>query len=203
MSTQTQRLLDSRAVQAIMGKRQPVGTAQVDRKVVLTIQGNGNVIPVLDKDGKTVFSTIAGSEGVSLDKKIFNLRAASQLAMSLPINRDLMVAGLAAEKKGDKDAAHENFNAYLNATQVSFGIILPSAIADQLGNGVDIAAKVQLVTTDKGSLLTIDTSTISIKEPDFLPSATVFNIADFVAKEEAPANEIAAQRKKRLAGQTV
>ena len=163
MSTTNTRLLSSTSVKSIMNKRKNIASSAVGGpKQNLTVDGNGNVIDVVDKDGNLVSSSIPGYEGTVLQKKIFNLKAASQLAMSNARTRGYFVEGLKVERAGDKQKAHEFFRQYLNATQISFGILLPSATADMLANGVDIAAKIQLVTTENGSLLTIDTSTINV-----------------------------------------
>jgi len=184
-----------------MTKRDTVTEQHVGKKVVFTVQGDGNVIDVIGKDGKPVLSTIAGQEGTILQKRIYNLKANSGLAMTNPRNRTYMVDALKAEKAGKADAASEGFNQYLNACQLSFGVLLPSAIVDQLSNGVDIAAKVIKVDTDNGSLLTIDPSTISVKQPEYLETGTSFNINSFLAEEDdVPANETAAQKRARLAG---
>lgn len=179
-----------------MTKRDVVTPSHVGKKVVFTVQGDGNVIDVLDKAGKPVLSTIAGQEGIILQKKIFNLKANSQLAMTNPRNRQYMIDALTAEKGGKADAASEGFNKYLNSCQLSFGVLLPNAMVENLSNGVDIAAKVIEVTTDNGSLLTIDPSTISVKAPEYLESGTSFNLDEFLPA--APANETAAQKRARL-----
>lgn len=197
MSTNSNnRPLTSSSVRSIMTKRDLVGQKHVNSKVVLTIQGDGNVIDVTDKDGKVVMSSIPGQEGTVLQKKIFNLRANSQLAMANARTRQHMVDGLTAEKAGKGDVASESFNAYLNGCQLSFGVLLPSAIADALGNGVDIAAKVIQVDTVNGSLLTIDPSTISVKQPETLDAGTSFNLDEFLPAP--PPNETAAQKRARL-----
>lgn len=178
-TTQTQRPLNGTSVNAIMRKRSTLSVAMVGKKVVFTIQGNGNVIDVVDKKGEPVLSTIAGQEGIILQKKIFNLKTTSQLALSNDRTRGYLKEGIAAEKAGDIDAANEAYNAFLNSTQVSFGVLLPSAIADKLANGVDIAATVIRVDTENGSLLTIDPSTIMVKEPEVLAPGTAFDVASF------------------------
>ncbi len=184
MSNQTQnRPLTKSSVVSIMNKRKLVPTTMVGHKVTFTIQGNGNTIDVVNKAGELVLSTIAGQEGIVLQKRIFNTKANSQLAMSNARTQQYLKDALVAEKAGKAEAASELFNQYLNATQVSFGILLPSAIADQLSAGVDIAAEVILVTTDAGSLLTIDPSTISIKAPEVLGS-TSFNLDNFIDEED-------------------
>lgn len=184
-TTQTNRPLTSTSVRSIMTKRDTVQAAHVGKKVVFTIQGDGNVIDVLNKAGEVVLSTIAGYEGTVLQKRIYNLKANSVLAMTNPRTRQFMIDGLAAEKAGKAEQASELFNQYLNACQLSFGVLLPSAIVENLSNGVDIAAKVIEVTTENGSLLTIDPSTISVKAPEYLDAGTSFNIDDFLPAERA------------------
>lgn len=170
------------SVQAIMRKRILVPSTFEGKTVVFTVQGDGNVIDVKDKAGELVFSTIAGYEGIVLQKKIFNLRANSQVGMTNPRTVDYLRTGIAAEKAGNIDAAHEAFNEYLNACQMNVGILLPNAKAEKLSDGMEISAKVQLVTTDNGSLLTIDPSTISVVAPERL-GTTTFNIDDYLPKE--------------------
>lgn len=185
MSTKTP--MTSSSVKAIMTKRSLVATASVGKSIFLTIQGNGNVIDVIGKDGQPVMSSIKGQEGIVLQKHIFNCKAASQLAMADPFVQGLFKSGLAAEKAGgsfigkltrdpnEVAAAHtadEYFSEYLNRTQVSFGVLLPSTKVDNLSDGVEIAAKVQEITTDNGKLLTIDASSIRVVEPDVAPTVS-------------------------------
>ena len=192
----TQRSMTSTSVKAIMQKRSTIPTDAVGKRVKFLIQGDGNVIDVKDKEGKLVMSTIPGFEGTVLQKKIFNLRANSLLAMQNERTRSYILDGLKAEKAGgtislERDGkptdvtASELFNDYLNATQMSFGVLLPSNIAEKLASGVEIAATVVRVDTDNGSLLTIDPSTLSIVEPESY-GTTVFNLDDFTA-DAAPA----------------
>lgn len=185
MSTQT-RTLNSAAVLAIMNKRDRVLATQEGKKVRLTIQGNGNVIYVTDKDGELVQSL--REPGTGLQKRIFNTRANSEIAMQNDRNKQLMKDARAAEKAGKTEEASGLFNDYLNAVQLSFGILLPSTIADKLSSGMDISAEVVKITTPNGSLLTIDPSTICIMEPEKL-GKTVFAFDDEdedVAEAPAP-----------------
>lgn len=202
-----QNLLNKDAIVRIMNKRALITKALVGRKVLLTIQGNGTVVDVLTKDGDPVMSIT--DPDVVLQKKIFNVRANSEVAMSNSRNKQILKDAIAAEKAGDEQAAHELYNDFLNKSQVSFGVILPSAIADKLGNGVDIAAKVELISTENGELLTIDPSTISVKEPEVL-GATAFSLNAVFGEDEdeqaeeleptpIPEKETAKQRKEREA----
>ena len=61
--------MTSASVQNIMNKRALVKQTQVGRKVILMIQGNGNVIDVLTKEGEPVASINSG--GVQLQKQIY------------------------------------------------------------------------------------------------------------------------------------
>lgn len=184
------RKLNLASVRSIMNGRVAVPTKAIGKRVRLIIQGDGTIVDVVDKAGNPVLSTAEGEEGTVLQKKIFNLKGASEIAMKNARNREFLAAGVAAEKAGDTDAAHEAFTNYLNATQLSFGVILGSKMVDKLANGVEIAATVVEITTEKGSLLTIDQSTISVVEPEVLDRMS-FNVDDFLAEdedaEEAPA----------------
>lgn len=185
MTTTTQRKLTQAGVKGIMTKRIMVPANAVGKRVKFLVQGNGNTVDVRNKEGDFVTSTIPGYEGTVLQKKIFNLRANSAVAMSNTRNRQYLIDALKAEKAGDAEKANELFNEYLNSTQMSFGILLPSNIADKLSAGVEIAATVTEVTTENGSLLTIDPSTISIVEPEVYGS-TSFDMNDFIEDEEEP-----------------
>jgi hypothetical protein len=189
-----ERVMTSASVKAIMQKRSTIPADAVGKRVKFLIQGNGNVIDVKDKEGELVVSTIPGYEGTVLQKKIFNLRANSGLAMQNARTRSYILDGLKAEKTGGKISVERNgvlvaltagelLNDYLNSTQMSFGILLPNAIADKLASGVEIAAQVVKVDTDNGSLLTIDPSTISIVVPEVY-GTTTFNLDDFIEKAE-------------------
>ena len=189
--------MTSTSVKSIMNKRSTIPAEAENKRVKFLVQGNGNVIDVKDKEGEFVMSTIPGFEGTVLQKKIFNLRANSGVAMASERNRQYLIDALKAEKSGDTAKADELFNQYLNSVQMSFGVLLPSAIADKLASGVEIAATVVKVTTENGSLLTIDPSTISIVEPETY-GTTAFNLEDFAAAAEAeskPAGKKAAAAK--------
>jgi hypothetical protein len=188
--------MTSASVKSIMSKRVLIPAEASNKRATFTIQGDGNVIDVKDKDGELVTSTIAGYEGTVLQKKIFNLQANSAVAMANPRTRQYLIDALKAEKAGDTAKADELFNSYLNGAQMSFGVLLPSAVVDQLRKGVEIAARVITVTTENGSLLTIDPSTITIMEPERY-GATSFNLEDF-AKEAA--SETKKDKKKDKAG---
>lgn len=184
----TQRNMTSASVKAIMSKRSTIPETAVGKRVKFLLQGNGNTIEVKDKDGELVMSSIPGYEGTVLQKRIYNLRANSAVAMHNQRTRQYLIDALAAEKAGEGAKAHELFNEYLNATQMSFGILLPATIVEKLASGVEIAATVTRVDTDNGSLLTIDPSTISIVEPESYGSVE-FNLEDFAKEIKEPAAE--------------
>jgi hypothetical protein len=180
----TSRKMTSQSVKSIMQNRILVPAQAEGKRVKLFVQGNGNVIDV--KDSKGEFVPSAADPNVVLQKKIFNFRANSGVAMANERNRQMLKDAIAAEKAGDADKAHELFNSYLNAVQLSAGILLPSAVAEKLSSGVEIAATITKVTTEKGSLLTIDPQTIGIVEPESY-GKTTFSLEDF--SDEAPAEE--------------
>src|SRR5688572_7875221 len=122
--SQQARLINMASVKAIMQQRIAVPeTAVGGKKILFTIQGNGTKLDVTNKAGDYVAS--AADPDLVLQKRIFNVKANSALAMGLKINRDLLIAGVAAERDGDMEAAHEHFSNYLNAVQISFNILLP------------------------------------------------------------------------------
>jgi hypothetical protein len=168
-----QQILNGKGVAAIMNSRLLITSAVIGRTVLLAIQGNGNTVEVKNKDGENVAS-YAG-DGSIFEKKIFNGKANSEVAMRNPLNKQLLKDAIAAEKAGDADGAAEIYNKYLNKVQLSFNVPLPSALADRLGDRDDIAAKVMEIKTENGTLLTIDPKTIKVMEPTVL-STTKFTL---------------------------
>jgi len=187
---QSARLLNLASVKSIMNNRVGITSQHVGKKFRLDIQGDGTVVDVKDKLGAVVLSQLPGEEGTVLRKKIFNARANSELAMKNPRNLAELKAGLVAEKAGDAQTAHMHFNNYLNACQISFGIILSSngGIVDQLSNGVEIAATITRVDTENGSLLTIDPKTIAIMAPE-VAAKTSFDIDSIFGSDDAADEE--------------
>lgn len=180
MSTNT-RLINQKSLVSIIKKRTSVPTAKVGRKAIFTVQGDGNVIDVKRADGSLVVDETTSEV---LQKRIFNLRATSQMSLSNARNVQLLKDAIAAEKAGDMEAAHDLYNDFLNKTQMSFGIILPSATADKLSSGVEISATISLVETENGQLLTIDPSSISVMAPEVLGSVA-FDIDALLGEDEA------------------
>lgn len=187
---QVARLLNMQSVKSIMNNRVLIPQSAPGKKFRLDVQGDGTIVDVINKVGEAVLSTIAGEEGTLLRKKIFNVRANSEIAMKSARNVQSLRDGVAAEKLGNMQAAHEAFNAYLNSCQISFGIILNSTggIVDQLSNGVEIAATITRINTDNGSLLTIDPKTIAIMAPE-VAGKTSFDFDAIFGTDETATEE--------------
>lgn len=201
--TTTQRLIDSKSVKAIMSGRTAIPADANGKTFEFIIQGNGNVIDVKDKAGNFVQSVV--NPELVLQKKIFNVRANSQLAMSNKRNVELLINGIKAEKAAGKVkgfigeaegewTASEYFNAYLNSVQMSVGMLLggSSSKVDQLADGVRISGTLELITTENGSVMTIAQNSVSILAPE-KAAKTTFNLDDFLPvdmkapKADAPA----------------
>lgn len=180
------RLINSQSVKSIMSKRTLIPESAIGKRTVLTVQGNGNVIDVRNKAGEFISSVV--DPNLVFQKKIFNCKAVSGIAMANPRNQQLLRDAIAAERSGDAEKASGLFNDFLNAVQLSFSIPLPSAKADKISDGVEIAGLIEKVTTENGSLLTVDASTISVVEPERYGSVN-FNMDDFLPKEEKPETE--------------
>lgn len=184
MSTQ-QRMLTFTALVAIMNKRVRLTSAMLNRKVIASIVGNGNVIDVTDKAGNLVQS--ADGSGI-LRKRIFNLNATSEVAMKNPANiallqqiKALHTAGADGKPvvvAGQEQVVHDLINEFLNKTQVTFSLLSGTSLFDSadLTNGSEISGKLIEVVTDKGSLLTIEPSTISVAEA-IVPDAEKFDFS--------------------------
>lgn len=177
------RLLNKASVVSIMNKRAKITEQHIGKKVLLTIMGNGTVVDVKNKAGEHVQSVV--EPGTVFQTKIFNLQANSSIAMSNPLFKTLSAEGVAAEKAGNFTLASEKFTEFLNKTQISFNIPTSSSVTDKLVDRVDISARIIKITTENGSLLTIDPSTISIMAPE-LVSTTSFSFDE--EEEDAPEN---------------
>lgn len=191
------------SVQRIMRKRIGVphtgAQSAIGKKARFTISGDGSQpFDVEDANGNAVTSSRPGQEGVVLQKVIFNLEASSHLSQSNTRNKGYLLAGIKAEKAGDTTGADEAFTKFLNATQMSFGVIVGSPVLDLLTNGTEIAGRVVKVDTEKGSLLTIDPSTISVIAPEVY-EATEFNVEDYLGDEEEEEKTPAPKAKKAKA----
>jgi hypothetical protein len=165
--------------------------AAKSKTVIFTIKGNGNVIDVKNKAGEAVGQ--AANPDVVLQKKIFNTNINSDIATSNPANIKLFSDARKAEKAGETETAHELYNELANKLQVSFGLLLPSKLEYELSNGVECSAKLQLVTTDNGSIITIDPKTIRVMEPEVLATGGFAMEDPFAGSEEEETEGVSAE----------
>lgn len=138
--------------------------ALVGRKIVVVIQGDGNVIDATDAMGKPVPSINGGI----LQKRVFNTRTNSQTAVQNQRNRDLLAQIKIADKAGDAAKVDELVNEYLNKVQLTFNVLSGSPFFEEgsdLQNGAEVSATLQEITTEKGSFMTLDPSSISVMKP--------------------------------------
>lgn len=176
-----QNPLNSKAVKGIMQKRILIAESHVGKRIFLTVQGNGTVIDVTNAKGELVQSV--REPGTVLQKKIVNFRANSAVAMANPDNRKLLFDAITAEKAGDTQKADELFSSYLNKVQISYGLLLPATISDQLTSGCDISAKIQKITVKnadgsvKGHIFTLEDGSINIMAPE-VAGMTSFSFPD-------------------------
>jgi hypothetical protein len=168
--------LDAKAAQNIIAKRRIIRLTDADSVLKFEIQGNGNTIPVTDKNGAQVFSN--GDSAVPLMKTIYNIKANSHVAMLNQRNRDILKAAMAAETQGDMELAHAKFNEYLNKIQVSFSVIInPGRSTAQFFNGQMVQGRVQLISTDNGQLLTLENVVaVRIEEAGKTPTFTLSDL---------------------------
>lgn len=130
-----------------------------EQRIIVRITGNGNVIDVLDGEGNHVVSP---STGEVLTKKIFNTNATNPYALGTPRVEEYRVEALKAQKAGDKQRAADYFNAWLNATNLSFSVLSNTPEFNTLGKGDEIVCNLQKVTTDNGTLATINPKGIKV-----------------------------------------
>lgn len=189
--TQT-RITTIASVQNIMNSRKKITEAMNGQYIVLTVRGNGNTIAVKDKNGDAVKA--AGSD-LLLEKKIFNTLCNSSVAVKNERNQATLKEALAAEKAGDSAKAGELYNDYLNKTQVSVSVLSGTSNFDRIQDGDQIKGRVQVITTEKGSILTLDPKTISVVAPGYGEDSSfdLLSMATEVpAESTAPAFEKAA-----------
>lgn len=167
-----------------MRKRKTAPVSLIGKRVPLTIEGNGKVWDVLNAAKEFVPSVIG--DGTNFQKKIFNTRANSGIAMANPRNEAIKLAARKLELAGDVLGADKLYQQFLRAVQLDFSVPTTSSVIPKLTNGTDISAKLIEVKTEKGSLLTIDPSTISVLEPAELQD-TVFTFDDEVEGVEGAA----------------
>jgi len=183
MSTQTSSFkLDAKATQKIIAKRRIFRAADAGTIFKFDIQGNGTTIPVLNKDK----AQVNDAAGLPLYKTIYNTNVNSHVAMLNPRNQAILREAMVAETAGNMELAHEKFNEYLNAVQVSFSVILNNGRTNPVFSKGDLVkGKVQLITTDNGQLLTVENVTaVRIEEAS---STMSFNLSDLMGlSDEKP-----------------
>lgn len=118
---------------------------------------------VKNADGSPV--PAADGSGEVLRKRIINVVANSDIALKNERNLASLKAGRAAELAGDEIAAAKHYNDFLNKCQLSFNVLSTQKAFETIADGDQIKGKLSVVTTDKGSLLTIDGKSISIAKP--------------------------------------
>jgi len=140
--------------------RQKFTTAQAanGQRVILRLTGNGNIIDVIDGQGNHVVS----NQGEMLQKKIFNTNATNPHSLTTPKVKELQTLAMQAEKEGRAQDAANYFNAWLNATTLSFSVLSNTREYQDLGKGDEITCNLLVVTTDNGSLTTVDPKGIKI-----------------------------------------
>jgi len=182
---QTQSPINTlQSVQNIMNSRKKITDAMEGQFVVLTVRGNGNRIAVKDAKGDAVMA--AGTTDVLLEKKIFNVNCNSSVAVKNDRTQSILRAGYTAEKAGDSAEAALQYNNYLNKTQVSFSVLSNSPLFDKIQSGDQIKGKVQLITTAKGSILTLDPKSLSIVAPSLGEDSSFDLTSMAIAEETAP-----------------
>lgn len=176
-----------------MNRRGLVRTTDEGKTMSFTAKGKPTQLSVTDKDGNYVPS--AANPDEVLQKWIINVNANSQLAMQNPRTKQLLSDAIAKEKAGEN--ADEEYQAFLNATQVSFNV-LNEGVASQLTNNCEFSAKVVKITTENGSLLTLDATTVRILAPGEL-AQTKFDIEELLggfggAVDDGETDEAKAER---------
>jgi hypothetical protein len=97
-------------------------------------------------------------DGVTpLNKRIYNIRANSQMAMQNKRNQDILHAAVKAEAEGKTEEASALLNDYLNKTQASFSYLLnPGTANKEFYDGQLVEGEVSQVTTDKGTTVVLE-----------------------------------------------
>ena len=133
--------------------------SQAGCRYMFIIDSGGNVSDVKTADGTPVLE--ANGSGRVLQRKIFNLRMNSEVAISQAPFLELKAKFAAAT---DEAEIKELGNKLLDKAQVSFDVLSTGKLFNQLRAGDTIEATVALVTTSKGKVLTLDEKSIRVKE---------------------------------------
>lgn len=174
----SRRIIDSKAFTNILNRRVLIATTDVGSQLVLTVQGDGQLLPQgYEYTGR------AGKTENMFDRRIYNVQASSALSMARKENRRILAEALKAKAAGDTELATDKFNAYLNAIQVSFSVIINPGVAERrFANGDQIKGTVALVDTKAGEKQLVLES-VSLK-PAVVKERTKFAISDLLGEEE-------------------
>lgn len=181
MSTNV-RLLDAKAVKAIIANRGRATATQDGETVKFHIQGTGNLIPVTTREGAQVMA--AGSDNIPLTKTIYGVKANSFVAMLNPNNQKLLQEAFKAETAGEVEEAHKLFNQYLNKIQVSFSVIHnPGRKTVQFYDKQLVEGELKVITTENGSLITME-NVRAVAVAKLAQTGTNFELADLMGLTE-------------------
>jgi hypothetical protein len=173
-----------------------------DGKFMKTIvTGDGNEIDVTNKAGQLV-STATDKE-VVLRKRIFNVKLNSAVAIANPVNKATLAIAMEADKLGNSYDANRKFvgikdkvqaqkaadyyNQYLNDVQVSFSLLAGHKLYDRLKSNSRIECDLELIETEDGKLITINSKGIALQGAEAAAKTTSTMLDDFFGTEEAPA----------------
>lgn len=139
----------------------PVDAGQLYKNFKVT--GNGNEMKAYVNDnGKVVPASW-----------IYNINRVSQVALTTPAAIEAYSKGIAAEKAGDAETAHDAFREFLNKVTISFNSRTRQFVNGQLVQGV-----LTLITTERGSLLKLEN--VSAMQALDAPSNAGFDLASFM-----------------------
>lgn len=170
------RLIDMKSMLQILNKRKTVTTNHVGQQVVLAVQGNGQFLAkgfqYPSPDGK-------GMTENQFDRTIYNLQANSQLSMQRAESKAILTEALKAENAGDSATAHDLFNDYLNAVQVSFSVIENAgSTSRKFASGDQVTAVVDQ-TVGRSGLPQLVVNDVRYKAPVTI-AAKAFDVSDLI-----------------------
>lgn len=179
------RIIDSKAFTNILNKRVLIEPTDVGSQLILTIQGDGQL---LAKGFE--YTSRAGKTENMFDRRIYNVQASSAISMSRKENRVLLAEALKAESVGNMELATEKYNAYLNAVQLSFSVIInPGVTERKYANGDQIKATIALVAT-KAFENQLVLENVSLK-PAVVKAKTKYAISDLLGDLlDGPSDEV-------------
>lgn len=195
MSTQTAsfRLIDQRGMMAILSKRAVLRVSDIGQTMRFHIQGNGNVVPAMkwikNADGSRTEKqeqALSASDGSPLYKRIYNVRANSQLAMQNPRNQAILAEAIALESAGDAEAASAKYNEYLNKVQVSFNVIINNNGRDKTFYDGQLAeGEVTLLTTANGQTVVLENvRVVAVAKLGAMPAFTLTDLLGAAAEKD-------------------